>query len=139
MYMINHPAQQYHFIPQQMMPMNNGQINTIPNNNNPHLNNPNTIAAYAAANPNSNLMINKVPTISHTHFLSLCLSLTFSILFKVSVLIVYCVSEPFRAFNLTQSISLSQSQYISRGDQLKKIVSKNILFLIFSILISHLD
>lgn len=60
MYMINHPAQQYHFIPQQMMPMNNGQINTIPNNNNPHLTNPNTIAAYAAANPNSNLMINKI-------------------------------------------------------------------------------
>jgi len=55
--MINH--QQYHFIPQQMMPINNGQINQIPQN--PHLNNQNTIAAYTAQNPNNNnLMINKI-------------------------------------------------------------------------------
>ena len=58
MYMINH--QQYHFIPQQMMPINNGQLNQIPNNN-PHLNNQATIAAYThAQNPHNNQMIKQV-------------------------------------------------------------------------------
>jgi hypothetical protein len=60
MYMINH--QQYHFIPQQMMPNNNGQLIQMPNNNNPHLNNQNTIAAYQQQQNqiphNNNLMIN---------------------------------------------------------------------------------
>jgi hypothetical protein len=56
--MINH--QQYHFIPQQMMPINNGQLNQIPNN--PHINNQATIAAYQQQQQlphnNNNLMIN---------------------------------------------------------------------------------
>ena len=62
MYMINH--QQYHFIPQQMMPINNGQINNMPQPNQ-HMNQQQTIAAYANNNNphnnnQNNLMLNKI-------------------------------------------------------------------------------